>query len=104
MELDNYIHIKTHTDLSAYIEDKFVEDKNNYFFRDEVQEVQEFERTLRSLRAKGICDIYCTGSNANMLSGELATFLSGRFGSIAPNARNAILYAAKEILIKNPNA
>jgi predicted AAA+ superfamily ATPase len=79
MELDNYIHIKTHTDLSAYLEDKFIEDKNNYFFIDEVQEVQEFERTLRSLLAKGICDIYCTGSNANMLSGELATYLSGRY-------------------------
>jgi len=79
MELDDYTHIKTHTDLSEYLEDKFIAGKNNYFFIDEVQEVQEFERTLRSLLAKGTCDIYCTGSNANMLSGELATFLSGRY-------------------------
>jgi predicted AAA+ superfamily ATPase len=79
MELDNYVHIKTHTDLTTYLEDKFMADKNNYFFIDEVQEVGEFERTLRSLLAKGICDIYCTGSNANMLSGELATYLSGRY-------------------------
>jgi hypothetical protein len=88
MELDNYIHIKTHTDLSAYIEDKFVGGKNNYFFIDEVQEVQEFERTLRSLLAKGICDIYCTGSNAKMLSGDLATFLSGRYLVIINYASN----------------
>lgn len=79
MELDDYIHIKTYVDLSTYLEDKFEDGRNNYFFIDEVQEVQEFERTLRSLLAKGICDIYCTGSNANMLSGELATFLSGRY-------------------------
>jgi len=79
MELDDYIHIRTHVDLSAYLKDKFIEGKNNYFFIDEVQEVQEFERTLRSLLAKGTCDIYCTGSNANMLSGELATYLAGRY-------------------------
>jgi predicted AAA+ superfamily ATPase len=79
MELDDYTHIKTHIDLSKYLEDKFIEGKKNYFFIDEVQEVQEFERTLRSLLAKGTCDVYCTGSNANMLSGELATFLSGRY-------------------------
>lgn len=79
MELDEYVQIKSHVDLSAHLENQFIEGKNNYFFIDEVQEVQEFERTLRSLLAKGKCDIYCTGSNANMLSGELATFLSGRY-------------------------
>src|SRR5690606_22096522 len=46
---------------------------------DEVQEVTGFQRSLRSLLAKHVCDIYCTGSNANMLSGELATHLSGRY-------------------------
>ena len=79
MELDDYIFIKTHIDLSAYLEDKFIEGKNNYLFIDEVQEIHEFERTLRSLLAKVTCDIYCTGSNANMLSGELATILGGRY-------------------------
>lgn len=79
MELEEFVSIKTHTDLSQYLQDKFTSEKNNYFFIDEVQEVKEFERTLRSLLAKGTCDIYCTGSNANMLSGELATHLSGRY-------------------------
>nr|WP_315418083.1 ATP-binding protein [uncultured Pedobacter sp.] len=79
MEVDDFSHIKTHEDLSAHLQDKFPSDKNNYFFIDEVQEVKEFERTLRSLLAKNTCDIYCTGSNANMLSGELATHLSGRY-------------------------
>ena len=79
MELGEFTLIKTHIDLSKYLEDKFSPEKNNYFFIDEVQEVSGFERTLRSLLAQGTCDIYCTGSNANMLSGELATYLAGRY-------------------------
>ena len=79
MELDEFLSIKTYTALNAYLKDKFVKDKNNYFFIDEVQEVVGFERSLRSLLAKNVCDIYCTGSNATMLSGELVTHLSGRY-------------------------
>jgi predicted AAA+ superfamily ATPase len=79
MELDDFLSIKTHTDLNLYLKDKFTKGRNNYFFIDEVQEVASFERSLRSLLAKNTCDIYCTGSNANMLSGELATQLSGRY-------------------------
>jgi predicted AAA+ superfamily ATPase len=79
MELDEFIFIKSYTGLNTYLKDKFDKDKNNYFFIDEVQEVANFERSLRSLLAKNVCDIYCTGSNANMLSGELATHLSGRY-------------------------
>jgi len=79
MELDEFVSIKTNTDLNAYLKDKFIKGRNNYFFIDEVQEVSSFERSLRSLLAKNVCDIYCTGSNANMLSGELATHLSGRY-------------------------
>lgn len=79
MELDEFVSIKSHTDLNAYLKDKFTADRNNYFFVDEVQEITAFERSLRSLLAKNVCDIYCTGSNATMLSGELATHLSGRY-------------------------
>lgn len=79
MELDDFVSIKTDAALNAYLKDKFAKDKNNYFFIDEVQEVTGFERSLRSLLAKNVCDIYCTGSNANMLSDELATHLSGRY-------------------------
>jgi predicted AAA+ superfamily ATPase len=50
----------------------------NYLFIDEIQEISEFEKALRSLLSDGNFDIYCTGSNAKMLSGEIATTLSGR--------------------------
>ena len=50
----------------------------NYLFIDEVQEIKGFEKALRSLLSDKIFDIYCTGSNANMLSTDIATFLSGR--------------------------
>lgn len=83
MELDDFISIKTHLDLNKYLKDKFPKNKNNYLFIDEVQEIASFERSLRSLLAKNTCDIYCTGSNANMLSGELATHLSGRYIAFA---------------------
>ncbi len=53
--------------------------KKNYVFIDEIQDIQEFEKALHSLNASGKYDIYCTGSNANLLSGELATHLSGRY-------------------------
>jgi predicted AAA+ superfamily ATPase len=51
----------------------------NYVFIDEIQEIAQFEKALRSLLLKPEYDLYCTGSNATMLSGELSTCLSGRF-------------------------
>lgn len=53
--------------------------ERNYIFIDEIQDIKDFEKALRSLNADGNYDIYCTGSNANLLSGELATYLSGRY-------------------------
>lgn len=50
-----------------------------YLFFDEIQEVGEWERCINSLRVKLDCDIYITGSNAKLLSGELATHLTGRY-------------------------
>ena len=50
-----------------------------YFFFDEIQEVERWERCVNSLRVEMDCDIYITGSNAKLLSGELATYLSGRY-------------------------
>lgn len=52
---------------------------SNYLFIDEVQEITDFQLCLRSLLNENKCDIYCTGSNAKMLSGELATYLGGRY-------------------------
>ena len=88
MEMEDFIHIKSNIELNAYLEDKWINGQPNYLFIDEVQEVSSFERTLRSLLAKRTCDIYCTGSNANMLSGELATHLSGRYVSFHIHSLN----------------
>ncbi len=65
--------------LYNYITSKLVPDKNNYIFIDEVQKCSEFEKAVDSLFIKKNCDVYITGSNAYLLSGELATLLSGRY-------------------------
>jgi predicted AAA+ superfamily ATPase len=78
-ELKAFSDIQTDTDLYNHIISQLDKDKNNYVFIDEIQEIPEFQNSLRSLLAEGNCDIYCTGSNANMLSGELATLLAGRY-------------------------
>lgn len=78
-ELEQFSHLQTSTDLNEYLRDKFPEDKANYLFVDEIQEIDSFQLTLRSLFVENKCDIFCTGSNAKMLSGELATYLSGRY-------------------------
>ena len=64
--------------MIEYIETQLQPKQSNYVFIDEIQEIQDFEIALRQLLVKGV-DIYCTGSNANMLSGDLATHLSGRY-------------------------
>ena len=65
--------------LYNHIKSKIVPDKMNYIFIDEVQKCREFEKTVDSLFIKKNCDVYITGSNAYLLSGELATLLSGRY-------------------------
>jgi predicted AAA+ superfamily ATPase len=78
-ELEEFRGIKTSSDLYTYIDSRLKADERNYLFIDEVQEIDSFQDTLRSLLAEQKCDIYCTGSNANILSSELATYLSGRY-------------------------
>ena len=70
--------IRSYTDLFSYVESKKLEGQVNYIFIDEVQDILEFEKTIRSLLLDSNNDIYLTGSNANLLSGELATLLGGR--------------------------
>ncbi|MFI3227235.1 MAG: ATP-binding protein [Clostridia bacterium] len=77
-----YDHIKTAKDLHDYIKNLLVPDKMNYIFIDEVQRVPEFQRAVDSLFIKKNCDVYITGSNAYLLSSELATLLSGRYVEI----------------------
>jgi len=79
LELIEFENIKSHIQLHDYIKSKSSIDKLNYVFIDEIQMVIGFELTLKSLLSEGGFDLYCTGSNANLLSGELATYLSGRY-------------------------
>ncbi len=77
-----YSHLLTAKTLHEYIVGMLQQEKMNYIFLDEVQLVTEFERAVNSLFLRPNVDIYITGSNAHMLSGELATLLSGRYVKI----------------------
>ncbi len=70
--------IRNYVDLIEYVESKTTASKSIALLIDEIQEIENFEKALRHFHSKEIFDIYCTGSNANLLSGELATLLSGR--------------------------
>ncbi len=74
-----YSKIQTTEDMYTYILSKSKKGSINYIFIDEIQEVTGFEKAIRSLQLNPDNDIYITGSNAKMLSGELATYLSGRY-------------------------
>ncbi len=71
-------NIKTATDLNEYVLAHISKQNKNYIFIDEIQEIADFEKAVRSLLLDETNDIYITGSNANLLSGELATLLAGR--------------------------
>ncbi len=64
--------------LYKHVSDRLQADGYNYIFIDEIQEIKDFEKAVRSLLLRPQNDIYITGSNAQLLSGELATLLSGR--------------------------
>lgn len=81
-EKTKFDSIKTAVDLSAYIAGKLPEGGHNYLLIDEVQDIEGFETTLRSLNADEECQIIVTGSNAKMLSSELSTYLGGRYVDI----------------------
>ncbi|MDE3211643.1 MAG: ATP-binding protein [Bacteroidota bacterium] len=71
--------IRNADDLNQYILSQAKNTGTHFIFIDEIQDIVEFERALRSLLLDENNDLYITGSNARMLSGELATYLSGRF-------------------------
>lgn len=75
-ELDDYMK------LYNFIKEKLIPDRMNYIFIDEVQTVPQFQKAVDGLFIKNNCDVYITGSNAYMLSGELSTLLSGRYVEI----------------------
>lgn len=69
--------------LYAHIKDRLCPDKMTYIFLDEIQKVDSFQKAVDSLFIKENTDIYITGSNAYLLSGDLATLLTGRFVEIS---------------------
>ncbi len=79
---ENFID-KSWDTLYFEIKSKLQTDKMNYIFLDEIQNITDFEKLVDGLYATKNTDIYITGSNANLLSGELATLLSGRYIEIS---------------------
>ena len=71
--------IKEYHALHAYVEEHYQEGKTNYLFVDEVQMCPKFELAINSLYSKGKYDIYVTGSDAFLLSADLATLFTGRY-------------------------
>ncbi|MDR2885119.1 MAG: ATP-binding protein [Deferribacteraceae bacterium] len=83
LEGSDYASLLEYNALYDYINARLCKDKYTYIFIDEVQNCVGFERAINSLFVKPNVDIYITGSNAYMLSGELATLLSGRYITIS---------------------
>ncbi len=79
----NFSWIKEAKDLHQYVKDNKRPGRMNYVFIDEIQDIADFGDALRSLLLDEELDIYCTGSNANLLSGDIAGNLSGRYIEIA---------------------
>ena len=78
-EENEYDAITDYHDLISYAEKHIKNKVKNYLFIDEIQDIEGFEKALRHLFAKETFDLYCTGSNARLLSSEIATGLSGRY-------------------------
>ena len=72
-------NVKNYIDLISYVESNRNTEGLQYLFIDEIQEINNFEKALRHFQSNGNFDIYCTGSNATLLSGEIATLLAGRY-------------------------
>lgn len=82
LEDGDYADIEENRRLYDLISSRLVPDQMNYIFLDEVQRVKDFQKAVDALYIKKNCDVYITGSNAYLLSGELATLLSGRYVEI----------------------
>lgn len=78
----DYYFLREYLQLYEFITERLVPDKMNYIFIDEVQTIPDFQKAVDALLIKNNCDVYITGSNAFLLSGELATLLSGRYVEI----------------------
>lgn len=77
-----YEELQDYKKLYAYLKNRLCKGKMTYIFLDEIQKVSAFEKVVDSLYVKPQVDLYVTGSNAYMLSGDLATLLTGRYVEI----------------------
>jgi len=81
-EKKGFDFIQNHEHLNSYIDEYFRTDRHNYILIDEVQDIEGWERSVRSYRTEENTDVIITGSNSKMLSGELSTLLGGRYAEI----------------------
>jgi len=82
LEMPEYHELQSYMQLYEHIKAQLNDDCMNYIFIDEAQTVPEFQRAVDGLYVRKNCDVYITGSNAYILSGDLATLLSGRYVEI----------------------
>ena len=80
-EYEDYSFIKNDMDLHNCIKEKIVSKDKYYLFFDEIQNVEHWEKAINSFKASKNVSIFITGSNSDLLSGELATHISGRYVS-----------------------
>lgn len=81
-EKEQFDFIRTYQDLNEYIKSQYVSGKMNYILVDEIQDIEGFERTVRSFSTEPDAEFIVTGSNAKMLSGDLSTLIGGRYKEI----------------------
>ena len=80
-EYEDYSFIKNDKDLHEYIKGKIIDNEKYYLFFDEIQNVENWEKAINSFKASKNVSIFITGSNSDLLSGELATHIAGRYVS-----------------------
>lgn len=82
LEDGEFFDIDDYRKLYDFVRQRLLPDRMNYIFLDEIQQIKDFQKVVDALYIKKNCDLYITGSNAYLLSGELATLLSGRYVEI----------------------
>ena len=80
-ENEDYSFIKNDIDLHNYIKEKITNKEKYYLFFDEIQNIKDWEKAINSFKASKNVSIFITGSNSDLLSGELATHIAGRYVS-----------------------
>ena len=93
--------IKTAENLNDYVLTHKSKTNKTFVFIDEIQDIESFEVALRSLLLHDDLDLYCTGSNANLLSGDIAGFLSGRYVELQVFSLSYVEFVAFHQLTEN---